>query len=362
MTDDPDRALSGEVLTPDGQPVPAEGLAATVADLTDDELAPAERRRLLGRLAGQAGRTGWRLLSRPRGALRWVADTVVEVAPHVPIRDLDTLRRHYHGLDGEALAERLVRNASRATAAVGAAGGGLSAVEWTAPPTLLSTPVLLSAETVAVVAIELKLIGELHEVYRVPVPGSGPARAVGLVNAWAGRRGITLASAGRGLGASLGLAARKELRDRLLRRFGRNLTTLGPLLTGAAVGAELNRRATRAVGTEIRRDLAHRVRRGGPPPGWAPRQQAPGWVPPRPGSPPRAGGPPPPGWTPPSGGPPPGWTPPPGGPPPGWGPPPGGPPPPGWRPPPGGAPGAGPRPGGPQPPPGWSPPSGPSRE
>jgi hypothetical protein len=53
----------------------------------------------------------------------------------------------------------------------------------------------------------------------------------------------------------LGSAARKELRDRLLRRFGRNLTTLGPLLTGAAVASFLNRRATLALAKDIRKDL-----------------------------------------------------------------------------------------------------------
>ena len=61
-----------------------------------------------------------------------------------------------------------------------------------------------------------------------------------------------------GVAAVLGASARKELRDRLLRRFGRNLTTYGPLLTGAAVASYLNRRATLSLGNEIRRDLASR--------------------------------------------------------------------------------------------------------
>ena len=47
----------------------------------------------------------------------------------------------------------------------------------------------------------------------------------------------------------LGTAARKELQTTLLKRFGRNLTTLGPLLTGAAVASYLNRRATRGSAT-----------------------------------------------------------------------------------------------------------------
>jgi hypothetical protein len=60
---------------------------------------------------------------------------------------------------------------------------------------------------------------------------------------------------GVGIAAVLGTAARKELRDRLLRRFGRNLTTLGPMLTGAAVAGYLNRRATRSIGDQVRKHL-----------------------------------------------------------------------------------------------------------
>jgi hypothetical protein len=58
----------------------------------------------------------------------------------------------------------------------------------------------------------------------------------------------------------LGTAARKELRDRLLRRFGRNLTTLGPMLTGAVVAGYLNRRATQSLGDRIREDLRRQAR------------------------------------------------------------------------------------------------------
>jgi hypothetical protein len=65
---------------------------------------------------------------------------------------------------------------------------------------------------------------------------------------------------GVGVGAVLGTAARKELREMLLRRFGRNLTTLGPFLTGAAVASYLNRRATRRLGDRLGDDL--RTRRG----------------------------------------------------------------------------------------------------
>ncbi|HET6211448.1 MAG TPA: hypothetical protein VFE14_01110 [Micromonosporaceae bacterium] len=235
---------------------PADELSGTVAALTSEDLEPAQRRRLLGRLVADVRARGIGDVFKPRAVAGWVADTLGDVAPRIPIRDLQTLRGHHDGLDGDALAERLIRNASRATASVGAAGGGVAAIEWVVTPALLTAPVLLAAETVAVVAIEVKLIGELHEVYRRPVAGTGSQRAVALLQAWAGRRGITPLAPGAGIAAVLGTAARKELRDRLLRRFGRNLTTLGPFLTGAAVAGFLNRRATRAVGEHIRRDLA----------------------------------------------------------------------------------------------------------
>ena len=60
--------------------------------------------------------------------------------PARPVRDLATLHQHFAGLDGDELAERLIRNAARATAGIGAAGGGVAAVEWAVTPTLLSAP------------------------------------------------------------------------------------------------------------------------------------------------------------------------------------------------------------------------------
>jgi len=221
-----------------------------------EDLEPATRRKLLGRLVrDQKDQRGLRGLLNPRAAVRWMTGAVTDLAPHVPVRDLETLRRHHDGRSADELAERLIRNATRVTAGIGAASGGVTAVEWVAPPLLLSTPVLLAAETVAIVAVELKLIGELHEAYGQPVPGTGAQRAVALVQAWAQRRKVNPLAPGGGIAAALGTAARKELRERLLKRFGRNLSTLGPFLTGAAVAGYLNRRATQQLGEELRKDL-----------------------------------------------------------------------------------------------------------
>ncbi|HEY7176503.1 MAG TPA: hypothetical protein VH442_16445 [Micromonosporaceae bacterium] len=235
-------------------------MAGSIARLSDSDIDAGERRRLLGRLAGQLRMRGLRDSFRPRAALRSVADTVGDVAPHIPVRDRDTLRRHFPGRTEDEIADRLVRNAARATAAIGAAGGGIAAVEWVATPTLLTAPVVLAAETIAVVTIEIKLIGELQELHGSPVAGSLAQRGVGLVTAWAHRRGVNPLAPGVSV-AVLGTAARVELRDRLLRRFGRNLTSYGPMLTGAAVASYLNRRATIALGAEVRKDLRKRPRK-----------------------------------------------------------------------------------------------------
>jgi hypothetical protein len=114
------------------------------------------------------------------------------------------------------------------------------------------------AETVAVAAIETKLIAELHEVYGRPMPGRGTERVYVMARAWAEQRGATSAVLGAGapvLGDALGRNGRAELlwlvRRRLLRRSGANLTGLGPLVVGGAAGASLNRRATRRLGQAV---------------------------------------------------------------------------------------------------------------
>ncbi|GAB4048011.1 hypothetical protein [Catellatospora paridis] len=244
-------------------------LALAVAGLADEDLDRAGRRKLLGRMLVGLRERGVKEVFMPRKAINWITEAVSDLAPHVPVRNLETLRRHYPGLDDEALAERLIRNAARAAAGVGAVGGGVASIEWVAPPTLLSTPVLLATETVGVVGIELKLIGELHEVYGQPVLGTPSQRAISLMQAWASHRGISPMLPGAAAATVLGTATRKQLRDMVLKRFGRNLTTLGPLLTGAAIASYLNRKATRRLGDDIRRDL--RVKRGRPalPPGSA---------------------------------------------------------------------------------------------
>jgi hypothetical protein len=266
----PDADPSGPVgsgdLVGDGVPGPIvpgdteadRATADAVARLAETELPGSERRRALGEIAAGLRKRGFTDFLRPKVAMAWVADTVVDVAPRIPLRSLETLHGHFPGLSSDEIADRLVRNAALASASIGAVGGDVSALQRAAPPALLTAPVLLAAETVAVVAVEIKLIGELQELYGQPVQGSTAQRGLSLLQAWSGRRGVSLLVPGRTVAAVLGTTARHELRDRLVRRFGRNLTTLGPLFTGAAVAALLNRRATMKLSEEVRRDLAQR--------------------------------------------------------------------------------------------------------
>jgi hypothetical protein len=244
-----------------GDPLADQATSDAVARLAEADLPASERRKALGQIAAGLRERGFKDFLRPKTAMNWIADTVVDVAPRIPVRSLDKLRHQFPGLTDAEIADRIVRNASRTSGGIGAVGGAVSAIEWAAPPTLLTAPALLAAETVAVVAVELKLIGELQELYGQPVPGGHAQRAITLLQAWAGRRGVNLMVPGRGMAAVIGTATRHELRERLVRRFGRNLTALGPLFTGAAIAAYLNRRATIKLAEEVRKDLAKRIPR-----------------------------------------------------------------------------------------------------
>ena len=190
---------------------------------------------------------------------RWMADQLIAAAPHLPVRDLATLRSHHRGLEGEALGEAVVRNAVRATAGVGIAGGALSAVKWLAPITLITVPIQIAVESLAVAAIEVKLVGELHEVYGRPVRGTPTQRGLAYSTAWANRRGITSLDP-KVLPAGLGLVARQRIQRRLLVSVGRGTGTVAPMMLGAAYGGWVNHRTTQSLADALRADL----RRGRP--------------------------------------------------------------------------------------------------
>jgi len=192
---------------------------------------------------------------------KWLAETVLAAAPHVPVRDLATLRAHHAGLDGAELAGALIRTASRTTAGLGALTGALAGAEELAPPAWVAIPAELVVETLAVVAIEMKLVAELHEVYGRPVPGTLTERGMAVARPWAEGRGVRPMALARpgGVAQVIGVSSRREisrlLQRRLAKRALRNMSALAPFMAGALAGAHVNRRATRALGEAVVKDL-----------------------------------------------------------------------------------------------------------
>lgn len=188
---------------------------------------------------------------------RWLADTVVDMAPHVPVRDADTLSSHHGGLVGADLARSMVRSSGHVSAAIGGAAGGVMAVQELSIVGAVAIPFELAAETALVVLVELKLVAELHNVAGRPLEGGPRERTAGAVRSWMSGRGISPAGVvmSRGRPDLLSRATRARLGRVLRRRYFRNVTTVLPFLTGAAVAAWLNRRATLAIGRALAKDL-----------------------------------------------------------------------------------------------------------
>ncbi len=184
-----------------------------------------------------------------RAFLGFVADRVVETAPRIPVRDLETLRKQFPGLGPEEIADKLVAGAVRGSATVGAGVG--AAAMMPVPPAM---PAELAAEIVGVASVELKLIAELHEVYGHRPPGNVKQRAAAYLGAWTSERGIDITRPTT-LNAALGGQMKRELRQRLLKRTVRNLPNLAPFMVGAAVGAVMNSRDTKKIAEKIREDL-----------------------------------------------------------------------------------------------------------
>jgi hypothetical protein len=197
-----------------------------------------------------------------RGAVlsgRWLAETVLDLAPRLPVRDVETLTAHHEGLTGNALAGSMIQAAGRVSAGIAATAGGVIAAQELSIAGLILVPFELAAETALVVGTEVKLVAELHHVAGRALPGGPRQRAEGAVVSWMSGRALPptpVAAVVRG--DVLGRAGRRHLRDTLRHRYIRNLTTLAPLLTGAAAAGWLNRRATLDVGGTVARDLGLR--------------------------------------------------------------------------------------------------------
>ncbi|MEX5719231.1 hypothetical protein, partial [Geodermatophilus maliterrae] len=208
----------------------------------------------VGRRGGEpaTGRTEGEDPGRSPGTV--LGDLLTTAAPWLPIRDAARLRAAFPGRSDEEIADALVTRASRLTAAVGAATGGLSAAQWFAPPSLVALPLELGAETLVVAAVEVVLLGELHELAGRPARGDAAERATAYLASWTQQHAVD-ASTEQGLGALVGTAGLRALRRRLSRRLARNLGSAAPLLVGAALGGRGNLKATETLARRVRTDL-----------------------------------------------------------------------------------------------------------
>ena len=186
-----------------------------------------------------------------------LGELLAAAAPRLPIRDAARLRAAYPGQSDEDIADALTTRASRLTAAVGAATGGLSAAQWFAPPSLVALPLELGAETLLTAAVEVVLLGELHELHGRPALGSDRERAAAYLASWTSQRAVD-SGARQGLGAVLGTAGVRSLSRRLTRRLARNVGSAAPLLLGAAIGGRSNLKGTESLARRVRADLRRR--------------------------------------------------------------------------------------------------------
>jgi hypothetical protein len=184
-----------------------------------------------------------------------LTDLLRTAAPRLPIRDREKIRAAHPGSTDGEIADRLVARAARLTAGVGAATGGLTAAQWFATPSLVALPLELGAETVLVAAVEVVLIGELHELYGRPATGDARSRAGAYLTAWTQQRAVEGGARTGGLIAQIGSAGVNALRRRVTRRLARNVSSAAPLLIGAGLAARSNRKATTQLAEAVLVDL-----------------------------------------------------------------------------------------------------------
>ncbi len=191
---------------------------------------------------------------RPPGT--GLGDLLAAAAPRLPIRDAARLRAAHPGATDAEIADALVARAARLTAGVGAATGGLSAAHRLVPSSLLAVPLGLGAETVLTAAVEVVLIGELHELHGRPASGDAGARGAAYLSRWSA---LQTGYGASGLTSVLGAAGLRALQRRLGRPVAGKAPSSAPLFLGAALAGRGNRRATEALAARVLRDL-----RGGP--------------------------------------------------------------------------------------------------
>jgi hypothetical protein len=217
-------------------------VAAAVAAAARDAARPTD--------PGRTGAGGAQ--DRASGGL--LGDLLDAATPRLPIRDRDRLRRAHPGATDGEIADALVARATRLTGAIGAATGGLAAAHRFVPTALLAVPLEVGAQTLLVGAVEVVLVGELHELAGRRPAGDARARAGAYVSSWTDQRAVGSEAAG-GVFSALGSAGAAALRRRITRRMARSTTSMAPLMLGATLASRANRKATVTLAERLRADL-----------------------------------------------------------------------------------------------------------
>jgi hypothetical protein len=167
------------------------------------------------------------------------------LVPRTRARDIAQLRAAYPALPPDEVAQRLVAEASRTSAAVGVTAACCAMV-----PVPAAAPLATAGESAAMSALRTRLTAELHTVYGLPDPSPVNDGGTGYLAQWAARDadGATALAALPALALALAKALPRKLR--------RRLPNLSSVLTASAVTAGLRcGRTTRRYGEALRRDL-----------------------------------------------------------------------------------------------------------
>lgn len=173
-----------------------------------------------------------------------LTERLIGLVARASVRSGEELLAAHPGQSQEEIAHQLMDRAVSNSGRVGVGAGVLGSSEYFMPWTLRGVPAQLMAETIAVALIEIRLTAELHALYGIEASGSMSERAGFWVSAWA--QGTAHDPNGpRNYTAAMRKMVAAQARRRLKRQARRNLLTMAPLLTGAALGRWVNRRQTR---------------------------------------------------------------------------------------------------------------------
>ncbi|MBR7828000.1 hypothetical protein KDK95_16915 [Actinospica sp. MGRD01-02] len=173
-------------------------------------------------------------------------NTFSRLAPRPHARNAERLRTTYPGMAPDEIAESLVADASRVSAAVGAVAGFCALA-----PLPLGAPIAAFGHSTAASALRVRLTAELHEVYGLPNPSPVNAGTTGYVAQWAARDEQQPDLVVRTVPAVAWAVVRT-----LPRSIRKRLTSPRTLLASTAVAAGLRSgRRTRKYGESLRRDL-----------------------------------------------------------------------------------------------------------